>query len=72
MAYNAYADRRESSEDFSKRNSEGSNFGECQTDGHYLCGECQHLCSPDDLLYADQVEQYYPESFMLSIINAII
>lgn len=34
--------------------------GCCQTDGHYLCGVCKHICPPEHMELGDNLEKYYP------------
>lgn len=41
--------------------------GSCQTDGHYLCGNCRHIASFENMELHDNRERYYPDLHKLSI-----
>lgn len=35
--------------------------GDCQTDGHYLCGGCRHIAPFEQMEESDNAMRYYPE-----------
>jgi len=37
--------------------------GMCQTDGHYLCGNCKHIAPFEDMELSDNMERYYPHEY---------
>lgn len=37
--------------------------GDCQTDGHYLCINCKHIASFEDMELSDNRERYYPKKY---------
>lgn len=37
--------------------------GDCQTDGHYLCSNCKHISSFEEMELSDNVSKYYPSEF---------
>lgn len=37
--------------------------GDCQTDGHYLCINCKHIASFEDMELSDNRERYYPKQY---------
>lgn len=51
--------KREGCRDFSPK-LHPEQTGDCQTDGHYMCGECKHIASAVELDESDNVMRYYP------------
>jgi len=45
-----------------------NDYGDCQTDGHYLCKGCKHIASFDCMEYHDNKITYY----YLTIENYVI
>lgn len=37
--------------------------GDCQTDGHFLCGNCRHIADFEDMEISDNRERYYPKEY---------
>lgn len=52
--------KREGCRDFSPK-LRPEQTGDCQTDGHYMCGECKHIAPADWMDESDNVMRYYPE-----------
>jgi hypothetical protein len=47
-------------ESFELKQNENQN-GDCQSDGHFLCSNCKHIATFEDLDLVDNKMRYYPE-----------